>query len=158
MSGQVLGIVPARLASTRLPNKPLYPLLGRPLIEWVWRRIAAMSVLDHAVVATDSEEVADICRGLGAPVEMTSSEPDCLYYGFSLCGNKLHCREGYKDASGALAHLDNVGSLLQELLGTGKIELKELQIHGPEPELAKLREPLAELNPTYWVLEYGFRR
>lgn len=74
MSGQVLGIVPARLASTRLPDKPLYPLLGRPLIEWVWRRVEAMDVLDHAVVATDSEEVAQVCRGLGAPVEMTSSE------------------------------------------------------------------------------------
>lgn len=74
MSGQVLGIIPARLASTRLPNKPLYPILGRPLIEWVWRRVESMSVLDHAVVATDSEEVADVCRALGAPVEMTSRE------------------------------------------------------------------------------------
>jgi 3-deoxy-manno-octulosonate cytidylyltransferase (CMP-KDO synthetase) len=68
----VLGIVPARLASTRLPNKPLYPVLGRPLIEWVWRRVEQLSSLDHAVVATDSEEVARVCRALGAPVEMTS--------------------------------------------------------------------------------------
>jgi len=74
LSGQVLGIVPARLASTRLPNKPLYPLLGRPLIEWVWRRVERMSVLDHAVVATDSEQVAEVCAALGAPVEMTSRE------------------------------------------------------------------------------------
>ncbi len=74
MSGQVLGIVPARLASTRLPDKPLYPLLGRPLIEWVWRRVEAMTVLDRAVVATDSEAVADVCRALGAPVELTSPD------------------------------------------------------------------------------------
>lgn len=74
MSGQVLGIVPARLASTRLPQKPLYPLLGKPLIEWVWRRVEAMKVLDHAVVATDSAEVADVCRSLGAPVEMTAAD------------------------------------------------------------------------------------
>lgn len=74
MSGQVLGIVPARLASTRLPRKPLYPLHGRPLIEWVWRRVEAMSVLDHALVATDSEEVAEVCRALGAPVEMTRTD------------------------------------------------------------------------------------
>jgi len=66
--------VPARLASTRLPNKPLYPLLGKPLIEWVWRRVEGMSALDHAVVATDSEEVAEVCRALGAPVEMTSRD------------------------------------------------------------------------------------
>lgn len=74
MTSRVLGIVPARLASTRLPRKPLYPLLGRPLIEWVWRRVETMSVLDHAVVATDSDEVADVCRALGAPVEMTSAD------------------------------------------------------------------------------------
>lgn len=74
MSCRVLGIVPARLASTRLPNKPLYPLLGRPLIEWVWRRVENMSVLDHAVVATDSEAVAEVCREMGAPVELTSSD------------------------------------------------------------------------------------
>ena len=73
MSSRVLGIVPARLASTRLPKKPLYPLLGRPLIEWVWRRVESMNVLDHAVVATDSEEVAEVCQGFGAPVEMTST-------------------------------------------------------------------------------------
>lgn len=70
----MLGIVPARLASTRLPNKPLYPLLGRPLIEWVWRRVEGMTALNHAVVATDSEQVAEVCRALGAPVEMTSPE------------------------------------------------------------------------------------
>lgn len=74
MSTPVLGIVPARLASTRLPNKPLYPLLGRPLIEWVWRRVEDMTVLDRTVVATDAEEVAEVCRGLGAPVEMTSPD------------------------------------------------------------------------------------
>jgi len=74
VSGRVLGIVPARLASTRLPNKPLYPLLGRPLIEWVWRRVEGMSALDAAVVATDSEEVAEVCRAMGAPVELTSPD------------------------------------------------------------------------------------
>lgn len=74
MSGRVLGIVPARLASTRLPNKPLYPLLGRPLIEWVWRRVEGMKALDEAVVATDSEAVAEVCQALGAPVEMTSPD------------------------------------------------------------------------------------
>ena len=74
MSERVLGIVPARLSSTRLPNKPLYPLLGRPLIEWVWRRVERMGVLDEVVVATDAEEVAEVCRSMGAPVEMTSAD------------------------------------------------------------------------------------
>jgi len=90
-------------------------------------------------------------------VEMTRSEEACLYYGFSICGDKVHCREAYADGDGALAHLDNVGALLQEALGSGIMSLDDLQIHGPEAELAKMREPLKDLNPNYWVLEYGFR-
>ena len=74
MTDQVLGVIPARLASSRLPRKPLHPLLGRPLIEWVWQRVSAMSVLDHVVVATDSPEVADVCLAFGAPVEMTRTD------------------------------------------------------------------------------------
>ena len=90
-------------------------------------------------------------------VELTKSEKDCLYYGFRFSGNKLHCREGYTDGDGALAHLDNVGALLQELLSSGIVEVADLQVHGPEEELAKSREPLTDFNPNYWVLEYGFR-
>jgi quinol monooxygenase YgiN len=90
-------------------------------------------------------------------VELTKSEPGCLYYGFTFNGNRLYCREGYANGAAALAHLDNVGALRNEMLDSGKAELTELQIHGPEDELAQLREPLAGLNPIYWVLQYGFR-
>ena len=74
MSGRTLGVVPARLASTRLREKPLHPVLGRPLIEWVWRRVSTIPALDAVVVATDSSRVAEVCRGLGAPVVLTSPE------------------------------------------------------------------------------------
>lgn len=89
-------------------------------------------------------------------VAKTSTETDCLYYGFSFNGDEAHCREGYKNAEAALAHLDNVGAILAEALKIS--ELTRLEIHGPESELAKLRTPLAPLNPTFFVLEYGFRR
>ena len=89
-------------------------------------------------------------------VKKTDEEPKCLYYGFSFDGNQAHCREGYEDAEGVLAHLDNVGSLLEEALEIA--ELTRLEIHGPEEELAKLREPLANLNPQFFTLEFGFRR
>ena len=70
---RILGVIPARLGSTRLPRKPLYPLAGRPLIEWVWRRVAGMKLFAGVVVATDSEEVAAVCRAMGAAVEMTAA-------------------------------------------------------------------------------------
>lgn len=89
-------------------------------------------------------------------VEKTNGEPKCLYYGFSFDGDQAHCREGYEDAGGVLAHLENVGSLLEEALKIA--DLTSLEIHGPEEELAKLREPLSSLSPRFFTLEYGFRR
>lgn len=71
-SDPVLGVIPARLGSKRLPRKPLRLLAGRPLIEWVWRRVSGFPVLDACVIATDADEIADVCRGFGADVVMTS--------------------------------------------------------------------------------------
>ena len=71
---RVLGVIPARIGSSRLPRKPLQPLLGRPLVTWVWRRARQMDFLDEVVVATDSDEVAEVCRRAGASVVMTSPE------------------------------------------------------------------------------------
>ena len=89
-------------------------------------------------------------------VEKTNEEPKCLYYGFSFAGDQVHCREGYEDAEGALAHLENVGPLLEEALKIS--EITRLEVHGPAEELAKLREPMADLKPQFFTLEYGFRR
>ena len=89
-------------------------------------------------------------------VDTTSKEEKCLYYGFCFDGDQAHCREGYEDAEGLLTHLDNVGALLGEALQIS--EITRLEVHGPEEELKKLREPLAELGPQYFTLEYGFRR
>lgn len=71
MTARVLGVIPARLGSSRLPRKPLYSLAGRPLVEWVWQRVVASGVFDQVVIATDSEEVASVARGFGAAVELT---------------------------------------------------------------------------------------
>ena len=69
---RVLGVIPARIGSERLARKPLQLLGGKPLIEIVWRRVASFNAVDALVVATDSEEIAEVCRAAGAEVEMTS--------------------------------------------------------------------------------------
>ena len=89
-------------------------------------------------------------------VEKTSTEPKCLYYGFCFLGDQVHCREGYQDAEGLLAHLNHVGDLLRQALAIA--ELTRLEVHGPETELSKLRGPMAALNPQFFTLELGFRR
>jgi 3-deoxy-manno-octulosonate cytidylyltransferase (CMP-KDO synthetase) len=72
---RIAGVIPARLGSTRMARKVLRPIAGRPMVEWVWRAAAASGQMDPVVVATDSEEVASVCRERGIPVAMTS--PDC---------------------------------------------------------------------------------
>lgn len=70
---QVLGVIPARLGSERLPRKPLHEIAGRPLIEWVWRRVRTFAVLDRVLVATDSDEIVEVCRAAGAEVTLTAA-------------------------------------------------------------------------------------
>ncbi len=72
---RIAGVIPARLGSTRLSRKVLRSIAGRPMVEWVWRAAAQSGLMDPVVVATDSEEVAAVCRERGIPAVMTS--PDC---------------------------------------------------------------------------------
>ncbi|CAN0876064.1 3-deoxy-manno-octulosonate cytidylyltransferase, mitochondrial, partial [Linum grandiflorum] len=69
---RVVGIIPARFASSRFPGKPLVQILGKPMIQRTWERAKLATSLDHVVVATDDEKIAACCRGFGADVIMTS--------------------------------------------------------------------------------------
>jgi 3-deoxy-manno-octulosonate cytidylyltransferase (CMP-KDO synthetase) len=69
---RIAGVIPARLASTRLSRKVLREIAGRPMLEWVWRAARDSGLMDPVVVATDSEEVAAICRAREIPFAMTS--------------------------------------------------------------------------------------
>jgi 3-deoxy-manno-octulosonate cytidylyltransferase (CMP-KDO synthetase) len=71
---KVLGVIPARLASARLPRKVLRPLLGEPLLAWVHRAAAACPQLDRIVIAADSEEVMALCAARGFEAILTSPE------------------------------------------------------------------------------------
>src|ERR1700722_9080378 len=72
---RIAAVIPARLSSTRLERKVLREIAGRPMVEWVWRAAAGSGLMDPVVVATDSDEVADVCRERNIPVAMTS--PHC---------------------------------------------------------------------------------
>lgn len=72
---RIAAVIPARLSSTRLSRKVLRPIGGKPMVEWVWRAAAASGLMDPVVVATDSDEVATVCRERNIPVAMTS--PEC---------------------------------------------------------------------------------
>ncbi|CAD5173375.1 unnamed protein product [Musa acuminata subsp. malaccensis] len=71
---RVVGIIPARFASSRFPGKPLVRILGKPMIQRTWERAKLASALDRIVVAENNEKIAECCRGFGADVIMTSEE------------------------------------------------------------------------------------
>lgn len=66
-------VIPARMASTRFPGKPLAPILGLPMIEHVRRRVQLSKVVDEVLVATCDEEIAAVIRQFGGKAVMTAS-------------------------------------------------------------------------------------
>lgn len=95
MTPAALLAIPARRASTRLPNKPLASLAGRPLIRWTWEAARRVPGEHRVVIATDDEEIAAAARAWGAEAALTS--PDCAS-GSDRCAEVLEslaAREGF---------------------------------------------------------------
>jgi len=67
-------VLPARYGSTRFPGKPLAPIGGRPLIEWVYRRARDLRGASAVVVATDDARIAAVVRDFGGDVVMTRAD------------------------------------------------------------------------------------
>jgi 3-deoxy-manno-octulosonate cytidylyltransferase (CMP-KDO synthetase) len=73
-SMRVHGIIPARYASSRFPGKPLVPIAGKPLVQWVYERAREARALSRVIVATDDERIAAVIRGVGGEAIMTRSD------------------------------------------------------------------------------------
>ncbi|MGH7886303.1 MAG: 3-deoxy-manno-octulosonate cytidylyltransferase, partial [Candidatus Binatia bacterium] len=71
---RVVGIIPARYGSTRLPGKPLAKIGGKPMIEHVYRSAAKAKVLDRVIVATDDRRIEAAVKTFGGEVIMTSPD------------------------------------------------------------------------------------
>ncbi|MEI6914250.1 MAG: 3-deoxy-manno-octulosonate cytidylyltransferase [Armatimonadota bacterium] len=71
---RALGVIPARLAATRLPNKPLLDINGKPMVQWVWERARQSERLNDVIIATPDSEIIQTCEGFGAIAVLT--DPD----------------------------------------------------------------------------------
>lgn len=69
---KAIAVIPARLASTRLPRKMLREIAGQPLIARVYEGVRSSPLLDDVIIATDSEEILQVCRQHGWNACMTS--------------------------------------------------------------------------------------
>lgn len=68
---KILCVIPSRISSTRLPRKPLLPIQGKPMIQWTYENAIRCPILSDVIVATDSQEIADLISGIGGKVAMT---------------------------------------------------------------------------------------
>ncbi len=74
MGKKIVAIIPARYGSTRFPGKPLAPIMGKPMVEWVYNRTRQCELLSRVLVATDDERIFRAVRNFGGDVVMTSSQ------------------------------------------------------------------------------------
>ena len=70
---KTIGVIPSRYGSTRFPGKPLFPLLGKPLVQWVVEAVQRAKLLDRVLLATDDDRIAHAVDGM-CEVVMTDSD------------------------------------------------------------------------------------
>jgi 3-deoxy-manno-octulosonate cytidylyltransferase (CMP-KDO synthetase) len=69
---KVLGIIPARMGSTRFPGKPLINIHGKPMIQWVWERCQQSKKVHYWIIATDHIDIYNMVQSFGGNAMMTS--------------------------------------------------------------------------------------
>ena len=70
----IIGVIPARFGSTRLPGKPLVEIEGKPLIQYVYEQAKKVETIKRVLVATDDEKVFEKVRGFGGEAKLTSKK------------------------------------------------------------------------------------
>ena len=132
----ILGIIPARYASSRFPGKPLAMIKGKPMIRWVYER--ASGHLEHLVVATDDRRILDAVNHFGGHAVMTSGEHKS---GTERCAEALRLFE--RQVNRQFSHVVNIQG--DEPL-IKKEQLKELtdSMENPAVQIATLIRPLQQ--------------
>src|SRR5271169_1780524 len=74
MPRKILGVIPARFASSRFPGKVLARISSKTMLQHVYERASMARYLTSTIVATDDQRVYEVARGFGAPVRMTRSD------------------------------------------------------------------------------------
>jgi 3-deoxy-manno-octulosonate cytidylyltransferase (CMP-KDO synthetase) len=133
-----VAVIPARLASTRLPRKPLREIAGKTMIARVYEAVAASKLISQTIVATDASEVAEHCEKLGIPVRMTSpahrSGTDRVHEIASLVAADVYINVQGDEPLTRPEHLDSLVRLMQQPgveVGTLKIACAAADIANP---------------------------
>ncbi|MCA8998576.1 MAG: 3-deoxy-manno-octulosonate cytidylyltransferase [Planctomycetaceae bacterium] len=134
MSG-VVGLIPARLQSSRLPGKMLLAETGKPLIQYAWEAATRAKLLNEVIIATDSPEIAEAATGFGARVSLTGDHPS---------GSDRIAEAVQRDCSGA-SLIVNVQGDEPELDPQSIDVLIEAMHSRPDVEMGTLAVPIDSL-------------
>lgn len=75
MQDRIIAVIPARLGATRFPGKPLMPILGKPMVQWVWEAATQSELVDDVVISTPDPEIQAAAARFGA--KAVPSSPSC---------------------------------------------------------------------------------
>lgn len=70
----IIGVIPARYASTRFPGKPLADIFGKPMLQWVYENSGKSKLINEIIIATDDKRIFDTAKKFGGKVVLTSKE------------------------------------------------------------------------------------
>jgi len=71
---EILCVIPARFDSQRFPGKPIYPIAGRPMIEWVYEAALKSEAFSEIIVATDDRRIFKVVKSFGGAAQLTSKQ------------------------------------------------------------------------------------
>jgi len=96
---KILGIIPARYASTRFPGKPLIDIMGKTMLQRVYEQTSKSKKLSSVVIATDDERISSHAQSFGAKVVMTKAEHP---------SGTDRCFEAYKNTGEEFDYIINI--------------------------------------------------
>ncbi|MGA8302059.1 MAG: 3-deoxy-manno-octulosonate cytidylyltransferase [Terriglobales bacterium] len=131
---KVVAVIPARLASTRLPRKMLREIAGVPLLAWVYRGVQRSASLENVIVATDSEEIRAFCEHHAFNVQMTSATHRSGTERVHEISNSVHA-DIYLNVQGdePLTRPEHIETLISVM-------------HDPKVEVGTLKTPAASVD------------
>jgi 3-deoxy-manno-octulosonate cytidylyltransferase (CMP-KDO synthetase) len=94
---KIIGIIPARFKSSRLPGKPLADIHGKPMVWHVYHQAIKAKMLDEVYIATDDKRIKEVCDDFNMKVLMTSDAHKTGSDRLSECVSKIS--EIYKGMS-----------------------------------------------------------
>ena len=135
---KVVAIIPARLASTRLPRKMLREIAGEPLLARVYHGVRRCSLVDEVVIATDSEEILAFCEQRGFGARMTSaahrSGTERVHEISSLIPSDVYLNVQGDEPLTRPEHIESLIAVMRPAeveVGTLKTAAAEIDIHNP---------------------------